>query len=138
MTTTPSATDSLTTDRNNTIRRVVAVWLVVGIMVGLTFGPAGGLTGELVSVLVSALMFGLTFGLTAGLVTAWGQWLVFVRVWLPLTGRLPWPVYAFLTDAYHRGVLRQAGAVYQFRHARLQDHLTHRHRHVAGYSEPHI
>ena len=29
-----------------------------------------------------------------------------------------------LEDAYQRGVLRQAGAVYQFRHARLQDHLT--------------
>jgi hypothetical protein len=31
----------------------------------------------------------------------------------------------FLGDAHRRGVLRQAGAVYQFRHARLQDHLAH-------------
>jgi hypothetical protein len=30
---------------------------------------------------------------------------------------------AFLDDAYRRGVLRRAGAVYQFRHARLQDRL---------------
>jgi hypothetical protein len=29
----------------------------------------------------------------------------------------------FLDDAHHRGVLRQVGAVYQFRDARLQDHL---------------
>jgi hypothetical protein len=29
----------------------------------------------------------------------------------------------FLDDAYRRGVLRQGGAAYQFRHARLQDHL---------------
>jgi hypothetical protein len=29
----------------------------------------------------------------------------------------------FLADAYDRGVLRQAGAVYQFRHAQLQEHL---------------
>ncbi|MGH7750771.1 MAG: hypothetical protein ACREQ5_39265, partial [Candidatus Dormibacteria bacterium] len=28
-----------------------------------------------------------------------------------------------LEDARHRQVLRQAGAVYQFRHAELQDHL---------------
>ena len=28
-----------------------------------------------------------------------------------------------LEDAHHRQVLRQAGAVYQFRHAELQDHL---------------
>ena len=29
----------------------------------------------------------------------------------------------FLADAYRRGVLRQSGAVYQFRHVRLQQHL---------------
>jgi hypothetical protein len=32
----------------------------------------------------------------------------------------------FLDDACRRGVLRQVGAVYQFRHARLQAHLTDR------------
>ncbi|WP_344640904.1 helix-turn-helix domain-containing protein [Kitasatospora cystarginea] len=57
--------------------------------------------------------------------TSWGQWLLFTRIWLPLTGRLPWATMAFLDDAYHRGVLRQVGAVYQFRHARLQHHLSH-------------
>ncbi|MFI5980268.1 helix-turn-helix domain-containing protein [Streptomyces sp. NPDC051555] len=63
--------------------------------------------------------------------TAWGQWLVLARGWLPLTGRLPWNPAAFLDDAYRRGVLRQAGAVYQFRHLRLQHHLgrTYRERH---------
>ncbi|MGH3706911.1 MAG: hypothetical protein ACRDRU_17000 [Pseudonocardiaceae bacterium] len=45
------------------------------------------------------------------------------RIWLPLTGRLLWALLTFLDDAHKRGVLRQAGAVYQFRHARLQDHL---------------
>lgn len=55
--------------------------------------------------------------------TAWGQWVVLARVWLPLAGRLPWDPAAFLDDAYHRGVLRQTGAVYQFRHVRLQHHL---------------
>jgi hypothetical protein len=30
---------------------------------------------------------------------------------------------AFLDDAYRRGVLRQTGSAYQFRHARLQEHL---------------
>ncbi|MFE0459428.1 helix-turn-helix domain-containing protein [Kitasatospora sp. NPDC058965] len=55
--------------------------------------------------------------------TAWGQWLLFARLCLPLSGRLPWAGMAFLEDAYRRGVLRQAGAVYQFRHARLQHHL---------------
>ncbi len=78
--------------------------------------------------LTSPLKLGLASGLggTLGYVlslSAYGQWVVFSRIWLPLTGRLPWSVVAFLEDAYQRGVLRQAGAVYQFRHARLQDHL---------------
>lgn len=71
----------------------------------------------LLSGLVGAAAYTLTF-------TAWGQWLLLTRVYLPLTGRLPWPVLAFLDDAYQRGVLRRAGAVYQFRHARLQEHLS--------------
>jgi hypothetical protein len=54
---------------------------------------------------------------------AWGHWLVLARLWLPLRGRVPWAVMAFLEDAHRRGALRQAGAVYQLRHARLQDHL---------------
>ncbi|MFF0855682.1 helix-turn-helix transcriptional regulator [Streptomyces sp. NPDC003280] len=60
--------------------------------------------------------------------TAWGNWLVVARGWLPLTGRLPWRTVAFLDDAYRRGVLRQTGAVYQFRHIRLQHHLARAYR----------
>lgn len=45
------------------------------------------------------------------------------RVALALTGRLPWGFASFLEDAHRRGVLRQAGGVYEFRHARLQDRL---------------
>ena len=76
---------------------------------GLLIGAVGGLGG--------ALAYGLAF-------TAWGQWLILSRIWLPVTGRLPGPVVTFLDDAYERGVFRQVGAVYQFRHARLQDHLS--------------
>ncbi|SDD38543.1 NACHT domain-containing protein [Actinokineospora iranica] len=70
--------------------------------------------------LVSAISGGA--GYVLGM-TPWGQWLVFARIWLPLTGRLPWAVVAFLEDACLRGVLRQSGPYYQFRHARLQAHL---------------
>ncbi|WP_411144902.1 hypothetical protein [Streptomyces sp. x-80] len=76
----------------------------------ISIGAVGGLGG------------GLAYALS---LTAWGQWVTLSRIWLPLTGRLPWAVHAFLKDAHRRGVLRQSGAVYQFRHARLQDHLTH-------------
>ena len=56
--------------------------------------------------------------------TAWGQWVVLSRIMLPLTGRLPWRLPAFLDDAYRRGVLRQAGGVYQFRHLTIQAYLS--------------
>lgn len=79
-------------------------WLPDGLIVGLV----GGFTG--------ALCYAFAF-------TAWGQWLIFTRLWLPLTGRLPWRVLTFLEDACDRGVLRRVGAVYQFRHASLQHHL---------------
>ncbi|MFC9293751.1 helix-turn-helix domain-containing protein [Streptomyces sp. NPDC057011] len=79
-----------------------------GVQDSLFIGTVGGLGGT--------ASYVLTF-------TAWGQWVVLARVWLPLAGRLPWDPAAFLDDAYHRGVLRQTGAVYQFRHVRLQHHL---------------
>ncbi|GGV95635.1 hypothetical protein GCM10015535_63320 [Streptomyces gelaticus] len=42
---------------------------------------------------------------------------------------------AFLDDAYRRGVLRQTGAVYQFRHIRLQHHLARSYReHQSKYA----
>lgn len=100
-----------------------AGWLLVRLLNALPLGDLvftwGGAAGLVVGA-VAGLGGGLGYTLA---LTAWGQWLVFARFWLPLTGRLPWRVAAFLDDAYHRGVLRRAGAVYQFRHARLQDHL---------------
>ncbi|MEW2064893.1 helix-turn-helix domain-containing protein [Streptomyces sp. NPDC007002] len=78
----------------------------------LLLGAVGGLGGSAAYVLA---------------LTAWGQWLTLARFWLPLTRRLPWDTAAFLDDAYRRGVLRQAGAVYQFRHIRLQQHLARVH-----------
>ncbi|WP_411108871.1 helix-turn-helix domain-containing protein [Streptomyces sp. c-19] len=79
-----------------------------GLADSLFIGTIGGLGG--------AASYVLAF-------TAWGQWFLLARVWLPLTGQLPWDPAAFLDDAYRRGVLRQTGAVYQFRHVRLQHHL---------------
>jgi hypothetical protein len=45
------------------------------------------------------------------------------RLVLAARGRLPWRLLAFLDDARGRGVLRQHGAVHQFRHQHLQRHL---------------
>jgi len=73
----------------------------------------------------TGLGLGLVMGLVAGLGrggTAYGR-LSMTRALLALRGRLPWPLMAFLEDAHQRGVFRKSGAVYQFRHVRLQDHL---------------
>jgi hypothetical protein len=59
------------------------------------------------------------FGLVS---TVWGRYVI-ARTRLALAGRLPWHLMAFLDDAHQHGVLRRAGAVYQFRHTRLQERL---------------
>ncbi|GAA0299272.1 hypothetical protein GCM10010302_42270 [Streptomyces polychromogenes] len=94
----------------------LVVRLLQGVMGPLNWGLQDSLFIGAVGGLGGAASYVLAF-------TAWGQWIVLARVWLPLSGRLPWAPAAFLDDAYRRGVLRQTGAVYQFRHVRLQHHL---------------
>ncbi|MEU5697059.1 SEFIR domain-containing protein, partial [Actinosynnema sp. NPDC020468] len=53
------------------------------------------------------------------------------RLVLAARGRLPWRLMPFLTDARDRGVLRQYGAVHQFRHRHLHRHLLDRVRDAA-------
>ena len=58
----------------------------------------------------------------AATVSIWGQFSV-TRVWLALTGMTPLAVMDFLAEAHARGVLRQVGGSYQFRHTELKDAL---------------
>jgi hypothetical protein len=92
--------------------------LVVGLVVGLAVRPAVGLVVGLAVAFASALWGGL-------MESAWG-WFAIARCCSALRGRLPWRLMAFLADAHQRGVLRQLGAVYQFRHVELQRHLATR------------
>ncbi|MGI5292715.1 hypothetical protein ACQEVF_56720 [Nonomuraea polychroma] len=71
---------------------------------------------------MAAVLFALGAGFSAGLRTWVGFRLTHAE--LAHDGWLPWPLWAFLDDAYERRVLRRAGTVYQFRHYLLQDHLT--------------
>ncbi|WP_328389313.1 NACHT domain-containing protein [Streptomyces sp. NBC_00400] len=119
-----SATDLLRTNRTIVLVQVA----VVGLVLGLGFGTAVTHFNGFALGLPSGIGAGLAAAVGVGTLTAWGRWLVLVRLWLPLSGRLPWRVNAFLDDARTRGVLRQAGAVYQFRHARLRDRLAEAHR----------
>jgi hypothetical protein len=94
-------------------------------------GPVG-LTLGLGMALCSGLTIGAGFGLVvSGFGSAWPLWLI-ARGWLALHGRLPWPLMGFLADAHQRGVLRQVGAVYQFRHINIQHRLATRHTAQAG------
>ncbi|MCZ4603056.1 hypothetical protein O3S80_04550 [Streptomyces sp. Lzd4kr] len=61
-------------------------------------------------------------GTAALALSAWGR-LAVTRVWLAASGRMPWRLMAFLDEAHRRGVLRQSGAYYEFRHLRLQRQL---------------
>ncbi|MGW0708318.1 NACHT domain-containing protein [Streptomyces sp. NPDC002643] len=110
-----SPSELLTAHRRTAVFQSFVGWLA--------FGLAFGLLGGLPNALVGGFVWGGVVRLSAD---AWGRWMILSRIWLPMTGRLPWALIAFLDDAHRRGMLRQAGAVYQFRHARLQHHFAHR------------
>lgn len=106
-------------------RIVLALGLTAGIVAGSTSGVAFALTTA-----------GIAAGAAAGIVTAVAAGLTgaatdinFVLpayaafVLLRRAGSGPARMMEFLEDARRRGVLRTAGPVYQFRHARLQDLL---------------
>ncbi|MET9378895.1 NACHT domain-containing protein [Streptomyces sp. NPDC002992] len=65
---------------------------------------------------------GLWWCLWSCAMSAWGRYTV-ARWWLASTGRLPRQLTGFLADAHRRGVLRQTGGVYRFRHIELRRSL---------------
>ncbi|MEU0649095.1 NACHT domain-containing protein [Streptomyces umbrinus] len=107
---------------------VLAWSLLLGpaIALGTTAVNAPQLLGGLGVIVASGQGFwvGCVLGLALALNrTASGRFLL-IRFYLVLRWRLPWNVMAFLDDAHRRrGVLRQVGSVYQFRHVDLQRHL---------------
>ncbi|GIE46974.1 hypothetical protein Ani05nite_05080 [Amorphoplanes nipponensis] len=77
-------------------------------------------------VLDLGVLAGVFAGVLSGtLVACTSEWLRFglVRFMLAVRGRLPWKLMTFLREAHARGILRQSGSRYRFRHAALQDHL---------------
>jgi hypothetical protein len=123
-------------------RRDVRSHVVSGLMGGVVGGMVGGLLGllsssgellreRLVSVLelglTLALMFGVVNGLVSGLRAGAAPSLLFAELALLQRGRRM-RFMALLESALDKQVLRQAGAVYQFRHAELQDRLADRYK----------
>jgi hypothetical protein len=99
-------------------------WLVAGLVLGLVLGlgresaVALGLVAGLAIVLLAGFPFSAFFN-------PWPSYFL-THFWLALRRRLPWRLSGFLSDAHGRGVLRQNGAVYQFRHIELQRRLADR------------
>lgn len=100
--------------------RTTATLRALGLSVGVALGILALTRTE--AGVVSAIGFGLVAALSGYGDSAWG-FFILTRCWLALTGRLPLRLMAFLEDAYHRGILRQYGPVYQFRHQQLQESL---------------
>ncbi|GLZ02301.1 NACHT domain-containing protein [Actinoplanes sp. NBRC 103695] len=98
--------------------------LTGGLALAVAFGIPNTLTGEggLARGLADGLLFALVIALGVGLHQPSGRYLVTVSV-LSIRQQTPLHLLRFLNDAHRLGLLRQAGPVYQFRHAKLQDRL---------------
>jgi hypothetical protein len=104
--------------------------VILGLVPGLAFGLALGLPIGLAAGPVAGIGIGIATMILTGMVGSFADaswpsyWLALA--WLALQHRLPWSLMGFLVDAHRRGVLRQVGAIYQFRHIELQHHLAAR------------
>jgi hypothetical protein len=129
-------------DRSATLALCLVTALAAGLVVGI--GTFAASTSELladISPVSDAVIFGLTIGPAVGFAfgfalsgygSAWPQW-VFARQILAIRHATPQRLLAFLEDSHARGVLRQVGPVYQFRHIELQRRLASR---ITGNRSP--
>ena len=97
--------------------------MAFGVTIGLAAGSAAVLSVNLADGLLFGLALGLGFGLAFALAdsAAWPAALAFAQ--LAWRGQAPLRLLRFLEEARDRQVLRVAGPVYQFRHARLRERL---------------
>ena len=93
--------------------------LVVGITAGGAFGVVFGLA---LGLRVGALAVVSLAIVVTLVVSLWGTFVV-ARLWLAVRRGLPLRMMSFLQEAHERGVLRQEGPHYRFRHGTLQARL---------------
>lgn len=108
------------------LREDRVVGIVGGLLVALltaTLFVTADLAMNLPLTLGAATAVGSIIGILIGIYcSAWGKFCV-ARLLLAVRRQTPLRLMTFLHEAYERGVLRQNGGVYQFRHALLQDQL---------------
>ncbi|GAA1983357.1 hypothetical protein [Kitasatospora viridis] len=113
-------TGALLLGRRRAVWPAVVLGGVWAICVVLVLAPTGASWTVLVPLGVAVGLFVGAYRLVHSLWYAYLQ----ARLTLALRGRLPLRLTAFLAEAHRLGLLRQVGTVYQFRHARLREHLT--------------
>ena len=96
-------------------------------------GPLHFLTMELGYPLLVRPVHGLLFGATVGAIVACYYnatpgFLIGV-CWFSITRKLPWRLMSYLRTMQAAGLLRQVGAVYEFRHKMLRERLAWRYHH---------
>lgn len=123
-----SPSQLLRLDRSAALARVIlyAVVAIVLFLLTLSFdGNANSLSWLFALPIIGGLML---------LASASGAWLVCCVV-LSMRRLLPLRIMSFLKEAHRRGVLRQAGGAYQFRHVFLQDRLALHFKEARGSQE---
>lgn len=119
----PSPSFLLQTARWNFVHSLSTVWLSVFFCSFIAILALGSTTPAGILRSVSVTLWLCVVALTLLFLICPCGFFVQTRLWLALTGRLPLSFMTFLDDAHQRGILRQNGAVYEFRHAYLQEHL---------------
>jgi hypothetical protein len=114
-TATPESTFRL--DRRTALVCGIAGGLVFGTFIGLAVGAHFGRTAGIAVGVYGAAVLATLFGNGNALA------ILFFEVFCLCTGGRPKHIIHFLQDAHERGILRRAGALYQFMHADLQDYL---------------
>jgi hypothetical protein len=112
-------------DRRTALVLLSLVPLAAGVLFGIIVLPKRGSAFTVVlaaEVVVLLPLLWLMRLVVVKYLTAWPTY-IGARCWLALNHRLPWPLMAFLDDAHQRGILRQVGSVFQFRHIDLQRRL---------------
>lgn len=116
---------SLRVDRRTVVALAIIGGLAAGAMAGHVdyYGHFRPPRPDLLYGTYLTVVWGVTTGLALGLVAGeWWQWCV-ARCWLGLNTELPLRSMRFLDDARGRGLLRQAGGGYEFRHRVIRDYL---------------
>jgi hypothetical protein len=113
---------ALVRDRRTAIVAGIAAGIMSGSWVGVSLASIGGFPAGIVA---GSLVGSVACGIASFAFSAW-PFYGLARIWLALLHQLPWRLFGFLDDAHRRGILRQAGVVYQFRHIELQHRLANR------------